>query len=159
MPSFTRRAATVLALALLGGPALAHDFKAGALTIDHPTITPTRGTVAVNAGYMTILNAGRQADRLVSASSPAAQRIEIHTHVSEGGMMRMRPVNGGVAIPARGKVAFQPGGLHLMIFGVSAPVRVGDAVDLDLIFEKAGRVRVTAIGEAASTGAHSSHRH
>ncbi len=82
-PLKRRAALALLGLAVGFGPlflssAIAHDFKQGSLTIDHPTVTPTRGIVPVNAGYMTILNAGTNADRLISATSPDAGRIELH---------------------------------------------------------------------------------
>ena len=133
----------------------AHGYSAGQLEIDHPTITPTRGQVTVHAGYMTIINRGRTADRLLSATSPRAGRIELHTHIRDGQMMRMRPVNGGVEIPAGQTVRFQPGGLHLMIFDVTGRVAEGDAVPITLRFERAGAVEVVAMGETSSASGHS----
>ncbi len=138
-------------------PALAHDFKAGNLTIDHPTASPTRGTVPVNAGYLTIINAADAPDRLLSASSPDAARVELHEHVrAAGGMMQMRKVQGGVAVPARGQVSFAPGGLHLMIFNPKAPLRDGGYFPITLTFQRAGTVEVVAMVETPSA---SGHRH
>ena len=67
-------AASILALA----PASAHDYTAGSLHIDHPWSRATPPTANVGAGYMTIQNKGSEADRLVGASTPAAQTVEIH---------------------------------------------------------------------------------
>jgi copper(I)-binding protein len=143
---------------LLPATVQAHGYSAGQLEIDHPTITPTRGQVRVHAGYMTIINRGRMADRLVSASSPRAARIELHTHIRDGAMMRMRPVEGGVAIPAGQTVRFAPGGLHLMFFDVTGRVSEGDAVPVTLRFERAGTVEVVAMGEQPSATGHG-HQH
>lgn len=158
---FSRRfIAMVLPVALISTPTFSHDFKIGNLTIDHPTATPTRGSVRVNAGYMTIINAGTSPDRLIAASSPQAGRIELHNHIrAANGMMRMREVQGGVIVPARGRVAFAPGGLHLMIYDPQAPLRDGGALPITLTFERAGRVEVVAMVEAPSPSgkAHAHH--
>jgi periplasmic copper chaperone A len=144
-----------LALSLvLAAPSFAHDFKAGNLTIDHPTATPTRGTVPVNAGYFTIINAGGVPDRLVSALSPEAGRVELHNHMrGASGMMQMRQVQGGIVVPARGRLQFAPGGLHLMIFNPKAPLRDGGTFPITLVFERAGRVDVVAMVEAPAVSA------
>lgn len=139
------------ALSMLAAPvALAHDYTKGALTIDHPIVSPVNPPRTVTAGYFTIKNTGGR-DRLVSASSPAAKTVEIHTHrKGQGGMMRMEMLKNGVVVPAKGKVAFKPGGLHLMLFGVSAAIKDGDAVPMTLVFEKAGAIEVVAMGEQPS---------
>jgi periplasmic copper chaperone A len=157
-------AVSFAAAAVLAGPSLAHDFKAGALVIDHPTVSPQRGQVPVVAGYMDIRNTGRTADRLLSASSPDAGRVEIHTHErGPGGVMRMRPVAGGVAIPAGRTISFRPGGLHLMVYDPKERVDEGDVVEVALVFEKAGRVTVGAIAETPQPGrqghGHGAHAH
>ncbi|MEN9856124.1 MAG: hypothetical protein RLZZ157_1250 [Pseudomonadota bacterium] len=132
-------------------PAFAHDFKQGSLTIDHPIVTPSRGTIPVNAGYMTIKNAAKTADTLVSATSSAVGRIELHQHIrTKDGMMAMRPVAGGIAIPAKGQVVLQPGGLHLMIFDAKSPLKDGDYLPITLRFAKAGFVDIVAMVEAPS---------
>jgi periplasmic copper chaperone A len=148
--SFAFSSALVLA-PTLPSIAFAHDFKKGGLTIDHPTASPTRGTVAVNAGYFTIINSGTTFDRLVSASSPDAARVEVHEHQrSSSGMMQMRPVRGGVTVPARGRVAFVQGGLHLMIYNPKAPLRDGGYFPITLNFERAGSIDIVAMVEAPS---------
>lgn len=140
-----------LAVTFAFGSAIAHDFKAGSLTIDHPAVSPTRGSVANNAGYLTIINTGPQADRLLSASSPDAARVEVHEHArNQNGLMAMRPVRGGVSIPARGRVQFAPGGLHLMIYSPKAPLRDGGYFPITLTFERAGNVDVVAMVETPS---------
>lgn len=77
-------------------------------------MAPLRGR-DVAAGYFTASNKG-DADAIISASSPFADTIELHTHLMEDGVMKMREVE-QVELPADGSVEFKPGGYHLMIFG------------------------------------------
>jgi copper(I)-binding protein len=151
--------ALIAAFVLLIAPtAGAHDYTKGALTIDHPIVAPINPPRTVTAGYFTIRNNGGR-DRLVSASSPAAKTVEIHTHrKGKGGMMRMEMVKTGVDVAAKGEVAFKPGGLHLMLFGVSAAIKAGDAVPMTLVFEKAGAIEVMAMGEQPSLSG-AGHKH
>jgi len=103
------------------------------------------------AVWLTIRNSGG-ADRLVGAESPAAERIELHTHHHEDGAMTMRRLE-AMEAPAGGALALMPGGDHLMLFGLKPGLAVGDRFPLTLIFEKAGRmtveVRVAPLAETA----------
>jgi len=99
---------------------------------------------AVNgAAYVTLTNAGASEDRLIAVETAAAGRAEIHTHGMAGGIMKMQRLD-FVAVPAGDTVTFQPGGLHLMLFGLQRPLKVGETISLTLIFAKAGRITVTA---------------
>jgi periplasmic copper chaperone A len=151
--------ALVAAFLLAFAPgAIAHDYTKGALTIDHPIVAPINPPRTVTAGYFTIRNAGAR-DRLVSASSPMAKAVEIHTHrKGPGGVMRMEMLKKGVVVPAKAEVAFKPGGLHLMLFGVNAAIKDGDAVPVTLVFEKAGAMNVMAMGEQPSLSG-AGHKH
>ncbi len=91
-------------------------------------------SVPMRAGYFTINNNGTSADRLLSASSPAFNKIEMHETRMADGMMSMNqlmevPVDAGVT------VEFKPGGLHLMLMGIKQPLEVGDKVPVTLTFE------------------------
>ena len=99
--------------------------------------TPPGAKIA--AGYLVIRNAGA-ADRLVSASSPAAERVETHTTMRDGDISRMREVK-GYEVPARGTLELKPAGSHLMLVNLKAPLREGTTVPLTLKFEKAGEVK------------------
>jgi hypothetical protein len=99
--------------------------------------TPPGAKIA--AGYLTIRNAGG-ADRLVSASSPAAERVETHVTVREGEISRMREVK-GYEVPAKGTLELKPGGAHLMLVNIKAPFKEGTSVPLTLRFEKAGEIK------------------
>ena len=95
----------------------------------------------IGAGYMTIHNSGATADRLVGASSPAAAKVETHVTTRDGDISRMRPVK-GYDIPANGTFQLTPGGSHLMLMDLKAPLREGDKVPLVLRFQRSGEVKV-----------------
>ncbi len=141
--------------------AQAQEFKAGDIAIEHPWARPTAGSMMMGAAYLTLKNAGKEADRLKSASSPDAAMVEVHENIhDEGGVMRMRPVEGGVAIPAGGTVAFEPGGYHLMLIGLKHNLEEGQTMLLKLSFAHAGDVDVQVKVEkkpAADGGMHEHH--
>jgi copper(I)-binding protein len=112
-------------------------------TISDPWARPSVGSDKPVAAYMTITNGGSQADRLVRASSPLAGKVEIHETTTEGGMTGMQPVE-AIEIPAGGTVRLEPGGFHLMIMELSQPLAVGDTLELELVFERAGPITVEA---------------
>ena len=97
---------------------------------------------AVGVVYLTIVNDGGEADRLVGARSDVAQAVELHQTQIEGGVMRMQPVAGGVEIPARGRVVFEPGGYHIMLIGLKRDLKPGDRFKVTLQFEKSGALTV-----------------
>lgn len=158
----TRRAviaAAVATVALAGGAAMAHDYKAGTLQIDHPWSRATPGGASVAAGYLVVKNTGTAPDRLISASVPFAGRVEIHEMGMKDGVMIMRPVPGGLTIPAGGSVELKPGGYHIMFLDLKSPLKEGTSVDGTLTFEKAGTVPVQfqVEGLGASGSAHPGH--
>lgn len=155
MPNTTRRALIAAAFSAAALPAAAHYYTHGELRIGHPW-TRAAGANANGAGFMTIRNAGTQPDRLLSASTPVARVVELHTHIREGEVMRMRPVT-DIPLPAGETVRLRPGGLHVMLIGLNEPLRQGAEVPLTLRFERAGEVRVMLAVEAA--GARGGHHH
>jgi copper(I)-binding protein len=102
---------------------------------------------------MTLKNNGSAPDRLISATSPAARVVELHTHIREGDVMRMRPV-ADIPIPPGQTVHLRPGGLHIMLIGLTEPLRQGATVPLTLRFERAGEVQVTLSVESAGARGH-----
>lgn len=107
-------------------------------------------------GFLTIANTGQAPDRLVAAASPAAGKVEFHTMEVVNDVMVMRPVEGGLEVPAGGRVELKPGGLHLMFMDVAEPFASGSSVALTLEFEKAGKVEVQ-LPAVKPGGNHSSH--
>jgi copper(I)-binding protein len=157
------RRAAVVALTVLSSTvpvpqAAAHDYRVGDLQIMHPWSRATPPSARVGAGYLSIVNGGSAADRLVSASSPVAGRVEIHEMRLQDGVMRMRERAGGLALPAGETVALRPGGYHVMLMDLRAPLAQGTRVPLRLVFERAGAVEVELQIEAP-TARGSDHGH
>lgn len=112
------------------------------IEIAEPWAAPTPGGVNVSAGYLTVRNGGAEADTLISVSSPRAASVEIHEMTMDGAIMRMRAVEGGLAIPAQGEVVLAPGGYHLMFMGVTQPFAEGEEIAVTLTFANAGAVEL-----------------
>ena len=144
---------TVLTIAIIGlaGTSLAHEFKAGDLTIDHPWSRATAATQANGAAYLTVTNGG-DADRILEAASPKAARVELHTHDMDAeGVMRMRQVE-AIELPAGETSALQPGGLHIMLFELAGPLVEGETYPLTLTLEEAGPIELDVQVEAVTYG-------
>lgn len=132
--------ATFLAFTPTDG--FAHQFEMGSITITKPWTRATPGPARAGAGYLIIRNAGGVSDRLIKAESNLSKRTEIHTHVMDGGVMKMTHIEEGVEIPVNGEVAFEPGGLHIMFMGLKAPFKEGQSLPVTLHFEKAGKLEM-----------------
>jgi periplasmic copper chaperone A len=125
---------TIFLLGLLGAAAAEAQ-----ITVQEAWARATPPGAKIAAGYLTIRNAGA-ADKLVSASSPAAERVETHVTIRDGDISRMREVK-GYEVPARGTLELKPGGSHLMLVNIKAPLKEGTSVALTLRFEKAGEIK------------------
>lgn len=108
------------------------------------------GKAANGGAYMTILNGGKEGDRLIAAAADVSRKVELHTHINENGVMRMRQVD-GIEVPAGKGVMLRPGSYHVMFMGLDKPLKEGDKFPLTLTFEKAGKktVEVTVMGVGA----------
>ncbi len=93
------------------------------------------------AGYATLVNHGLS-DRLIGGHTAVASAVEVHDMSTSGGVMRMRPVSGGLAIGASSSVALAPAGKHLMLLGLKRPLKAGEHVKVVLRFQRAGDVTV-----------------
>jgi len=105
--------------------------------VERPWARATAPGATVAGGYMLIRNAGAAADRLVGASSPAAAKVELHVHINDNGIMRMREVQ-GYDVPAKGTFELKPGGAHLMFTDIRRAFKEGEKLPVRLKFEKAG---------------------
>ena len=115
----------------------------GPLKIEQPWSRPTPAGAPTAVGYLTVANTGGAPDRLLGAVSPDAERIEVHSMSVAGGVMRMRPIAGGLAIGPGKTVEAQPdSGVHLMFVHPKRPFRIGDQIPATLRFEHAGEVKV-----------------
>ncbi|MBY0563087.1 MAG: copper chaperone PCu(A)C [Hyphomonadaceae bacterium] len=122
-------------------PAAATAAEApAALQVSDAWASATPGGATVSAGYFTITSPIE--DRLVSASSPRAARVEIHEMAMDGDVMRMRAVDGGVELNAGESVTLAPGGIHLMFMDVTSPFGEGESVPVTLTFEQADAIDV-----------------
>lgn len=148
-----------LALLLAGAQSsFAHEFKLGDLEIEHPWSRATPAGAKVAGGYFTITNTGSSADRLLSISSDISAKTELHEMGVKDGVMTMRPVSGGLEIPAGGKLALAPGGYHLMFIGLKQQPKQGEEFSATLTFEKAGTVTVDfAVEGIGGTGGMDDH--
>jgi copper(I)-binding protein len=114
--------------------------------------------VTNGAAYMTLINEGKEADRLLGASGEVSSVVELHTHLLEEGVMKMRPIEVIEVNPGEPTV-LRPGGLHIMLIGLKKPLVAGQTFPLRLRFEKAGElpVEVTVRKMAAGEGAEHPH--
>jgi len=124
-------------------PLFAHEFKKGELEIVHPWSRATPEGAKVAGGYLVINNDGKEADRLIAATGEIAGKTEIHEmKVDDKGVMIMRPLADGLAIPAEGKAELKPGSYHIMFMDLKHGIKQGDKFKGSLTFEKAGTVDV-----------------
>jgi len=120
--------------------------QTGQLEIRAPWARATPGQAQNGAAYLTIVSPTN--DRLTGASSPVAKNAELHTMSMEGGVMRMRPLT-AIDIPAGQTVTPRPGGTHIMLLGLTQPLREGQSFPLTLSFDHAGPRQVTVVIEKA----------
>lgn len=130
-----------LSMVLLATPAVAGEGRQGDIRIADAWARATPGAAQAGGAFLTLSNSGAADDALVSAASPVAGTVELHTHVHEGAVMRMRAVP-SIPVPAGKTVALQPGGLHVMLIGLRQPLAQGTRFPLTLTFEKAGTTTV-----------------
>lgn len=146
-----RISALALALALTAQPALAQEFKAGAITIDKAWSRATPKGADTGVGYLVVHNNGSAPDTLTGGSADFAG-VEVHEMKTENGVMKMRVMQSGLAVPAHGTVRLAPGGYHLMFTHLTKPLVKGETVKATLAFEHAGPVEVEFPVEAIGAG-------
>ena len=143
---------TLLAPAVLVAVVLTHPVAAAEITVRDPFARASAGMAETGAAFMKLSNASAVNDQLVAASTPVSAKTELHDHIKEGDIMRMRQVP-SIEVPAGGTVALQPGGLHIMLMGLKQPLREGETFPLTLTFAHAGAVTVEvpvkSVGEMA----------
>ncbi len=156
--------ALALLLGLSAMPAFAQT-PGSAVQVVQPWARATPGGAKVGAAYMELKAGAGGADKLLSAASEVAETVELHNHIMDGGVARMRRVD-NIPVPAGGSVALKPGGYHVMLINLKQPLKAGEKIKLKLQFEKAGAVEVEAAvqpigsqgsGGMASGGGHHKH--
>jgi periplasmic copper chaperone A len=133
---------TVLAAGLL--------FSAGVLagaadnvSVQDPYVRLAPPNAAATAAFMVIRNTGDKDVKVVKADNPVSKATELHTHLNEGGVMKMRPVQ-AIEIRAKGEAVLRPGGLHVMMIDLKAPMKEGDSVPITLTFDDGSSKQVDA---------------
>lgn len=139
--------------AACGAPQPAQPETTAALNLGQAWAAPTPAGVDVSAGYLTIRNDTDAADYLLSATSPRAERVEVHEMTMDGAVMQMRPVD-RLEIAAGESVQLAPGGAHLMFFGVTSPFAEGESISVQLVFETAGTIDVSLPVRRGAPAAH-----
>lgn len=131
--------ATTLTIgAVISAPmAFAQDY-----IVEDVRARPSLGVAKNSAAFFTIENPTDKADKLVSAESDVAKKVELHTHIKENNVFKMRPVE-SIDIPAHGKAVLQSGGLHVMLIGVHSKLKIGDKFKLKLNFEHGAPITIS----------------
>lgn len=128
----------LLAFSVLFGvtaqPALAGDLMFGALQF-----RATVGSILNSSAYVAIINHGKMKDRLIDVTSNLARKTELHKMMMKNQVMKMRQVEGGIDIPAGKTTHLAPGGYHVMLMGLYAPLEADSIYEITLVFRHAGK--------------------
>ena len=141
MPRST--AFAVFGAAVLALGALAARAEGSAISVSDAYARAVPPGQPNSAVFMNLTNGSDHPRALVAAASPAADAVELHTHIEEGGMMRMRRVE-RIEIPAGGTVSLKPGGLHVMLIGLKENLQPDGQVDLTLTFDDGAKTKIQA---------------
>ena len=145
--------APIALAALAAVPAQAADYVVGSMHISQPWSRATPKGAAAGAAYMTITNKGTAPDRVSCVSDDASAQCQIHSMTMEDGVMKMRPVEGGLEIKPGETVTLKPGSFHVMLLDLKHPLEQGNTIKATLKFDTAGSIDVdypiAAIGAAA----------
>jgi periplasmic copper chaperone A len=139
-----RLLAAVAGLALVAGmPAAASATDADSITVVAPVVRLAPPSALATGAFMVLRNSSDKDIKLVKASSPVAKVAELHTHINDGGIMKMRPVP-AIDIKAKGEAVLKPGGLHVMLINLNQPLKEGDKVAITLGFEDGSSKEIEA---------------
>lgn len=135
-----------LLLAAFAAAAAAPAFAAGAadgVQVLDPYVRLAPPGAPATGAFMVLKNTGDKDVKVVKAASTAAKVAELHDHVNENGVMKMRPVP-AVAIKAKGETVLKPGSLHVMLIELKAPLKEGDKVAIELGFDDGSSKQIEA---------------
>ena len=133
------------------GSAQAQSSLDGSIQIVSPWARATVPGIPGGA-FLTIVNKGTADDRLVSVSAAVAEMAELHKTENDNGVMKMTPIS-SIVVKAGQKVALAPGGYHIMLMHLKAPLKEGESFPLTLTFDKAGKIEVMVkVGKAGAMG-------
>ena len=132
----------VLLVLLSGGSVYAQTSAQNTIVVERPWARATPAGARSGVVYVTLINNGSAGDSLLSAATPVADQVQFHSATEENGVSRMREMR-TVDVTPGARVAFSPGGLHIMMVGLKQPLKEGQTFPLTLNFEKAGKIDVT----------------
>ena len=116
---------------------------ADSVTVQDPYVRLAPPNAPATGAFMVIRNGGDKDVKVVKASNPASKVTELHTHLNEGGVMKMRPVP-AIEVKAKGEAVLKPGGLHVMLIDLKAPMKEGDVVPITISFDDGSSKQVDA---------------
>ncbi len=150
-------ALAALVFGVAGAFAAPHADAGEGIAVRAAWARATPAGAPAGAAFLTLENPAAEGDALVAAAAPVADAVELHTHAMDGGVMKMRKVE-RIEIPAHGAVELKPGGLHVMLIGLRAPLAEGATFPLTLSFARGGTVEVPVtvrpIGARAADAPH-----
>jgi copper(I)-binding protein len=129
------------ALFLIVAALASANAQPSSIQVDGAWSRATLGQSRTGAAYLTLATSAGSADRLVSASTTVAGKVELHNHIMVGNVAQMRPVD-AIEVAPGSPTVLQPGGLHIMLIDLKAPLQAGTSFPLTLVFEKAGAITV-----------------
>ena len=139
---------------------LCQTALAGGIDVDDAWARATVEGMTMGGAFMDIKNETGTDDTLIGASSPVSERIEVHTHMNDNGVMRMREVKGGIPLPKEHEVELKPGSYHIMFMGLKRPLKEGEKFPLTLKFKKAKPKTVEVeVKNTPGAGHHHHHGH
>lgn len=125
-------------------------FSAGVLagaadnvSVQDPYVRLAPPNAPATGAFMVIKNNGDKDVKVVKADNPVSKVTELHTHLNEGGVMKMRPVP-SIEVKAKGEAVLKPGGLHVMMIDIKTPMKEGDVVPITLSFDDGSTKQVDA---------------
>lgn len=160
---FTKLLSAILmvgALTVTGvaGLSVAHASEKQEMMVSDAWSRERPAAIKMGGVFVTLHNMGSEGDTLVAASTPAAEKVEIHNVSMTDGVMKMFEVD-GVEVPAGETVEFKPGSYHIMLMGLKEPLSKGKTFPLTFEFARAGKIEVTVEVKEAGAMEMKSHKH
>ncbi|MBL8832482.1 MAG: copper chaperone PCu(A)C [Rhodospirillales bacterium] len=150
-----RRIAFAILLSLAPVAAMAQQ---GPIRVETAWARASAGEAKNGAAYLTLHNTGTAPDKLLSAASPVAGKVELHNHIMVGNVAQMRPVD-AIEVSPGSPTVLQPGGLHVMLLDLKAPLKAGQSFPVTLTFERAGKIEANVAVQAIRAPAPTAPRH
>ncbi|MEI7613264.1 MAG: copper chaperone PCu(A)C [Betaproteobacteria bacterium] len=113
------------------------------LMIHDPYVRLAPPNAPATGAFMVIMNTGKEDRKLLKAESPAAKTVELHNHINDNGVMKMREVT-NIDIKANGQAELKPGSYHVMLIGMHQPLKEGDAIPITLSFDDGSKLQISA---------------